>query len=84
MSCKLLLLGRAASYLDAACTPAARQQSLKALHVHAEKNLKALRTIMETLPQQTRLAFIGDGPEAAELKRHYADMPNVKFMVCSI
>ena len=47
----------------------------------AEKNLKALRTIMETLPQQTRLAFIGDGPEAAELKQHYADMPNVKFMV---
>lgn len=39
---------------------------------------------METLPQQTRLAFIGDGPEAAELKKHYADMPNVKFMVFAL
>ena len=47
----------------------------------AEKNLQALKTIMQGLPSDTRLAFIGDGPEAANLKQHFADMPNVKFMV---
>lgn len=47
----------------------------------AEKNLKALKTIMASLPGNTRLAFVGDGPERAALQQHYADMPNVKFMV---
>ena len=47
----------------------------------AEKNLKAIKTIMKDLPSNTRLAFVGDGPERAALQQHYADMPNVKFMV---
>lgn len=46
----------------------------------AEKNLKALKTIMADLPADTRLAFVGDGPERAALQQEYADMPNVKFM----
>lgn len=49
--------------------------------VTAEKNLKALKTIMAGLPSTTRLAFVGDGPERAALQQHFADMPNVKFMV---
>jgi len=46
-----------------------------------EKNLKALKIIMKELPANTRLAFVGDGPERAALQQEYADMPNVKFMV---
>jgi len=46
-----------------------------------EKNLKALKIIMQELPANTRLAFVGDGPERAALQQEYADMPNVKFMV---
>lgn len=51
------------------------------LFLTAEKNLTALKTIMTSLPSTTRLAFVGDGPEKAALQQHYADMPNVKFMV---
>ena len=47
----------------------------------AEKNLKAIRTIMDRLPPDTRLAFVGDGPSRTELEEFYADMPQVKFMV---
>jgi hypothetical protein len=47
----------------------------------AEKNLKALKIILKDLPANTRLAFVGDGPERAALQQEYADMPNVKFMV---
>lgn len=36
---------------------------------------------MASLPSTTRLAFVGDGPEKAALQQHFADMPNVKFMV---
>lgn len=36
---------------------------------------------MADLPADTRLAFVGDGPERAALQQEYADMPNVKFMV---
>ena len=36
---------------------------------------------MKELPANTRLAFVGDGPERAALQQEYADMPNVKFMV---
>ncbi|KAL3160021.1 hypothetical protein ABBQ38_010407 [Trebouxia sp. C0009 RCD-2024] len=46
----------------------------------AEKNLRALKTIMARLPSTTRLAFVGDGPEREALQEHFADMPNVKFM----
>ena len=51
------------------------------LFLTAEKNLTALKTIMTSLPSTTRLAFVGDGPERSALQQHYADMPNVKFMV---
>ena len=50
----------------------------------AEKNLRALKTIMTRLPSTTRLAFVGDGPERDALQQHFADMPNVKFMVSII
>eukprot|EP00891_Asterochloris_glomerata_P003976 jgi/Astpho2/3976/e_gw1.00063.105.1_t len=46
----------------------------------AEKNLKAIRDIMDRLPPDTRLAFVGDGPSRTELEEFYADMPQVKFM----
>lgn len=36
---------------------------------------------MARLPSTTRLAFVGDGPEREALQEHFADMPNVKFMV---
>lgn len=45
-----------------------------------EKNLAVIKKVMEEIPE-ARLAFVGDGPSRAELEEHYADMPNVKFMV---
>ena len=64
-----------------ACTSYQCQAFLQIMQSTAEKNLKALKTIMASLPSTTRLAFVGDGPERAALQQHYADMPNVKFMV---
>ena len=37
----------------------------------AEKNLKALKTILEGCPEGTNLALIGDGPERAALEEHF-------------
>jgi sulfoquinovosyltransferase len=47
----------------------------------AEKNLFVLKDILQKIPE-ARLAFVGDGPSRAQLQEHFADMPNVKFMVC--
>lgn len=45
----------------------------------AEKNLKALRDIMDHLPTGCRLALVGDGPERQALEEHFAGRP-VVFM----
>jgi sulfoquinovosyltransferase len=45
----------------------------------AEKNLKALRTILEKCPAGTNLAFVGDGPERAALEKHF-EGTNATFM----
>lgn len=37
----------------------------------AEKNLKVLKEILLDLPDNVCLAFVGDGPEKAELERHF-------------
>ena len=37
----------------------------------AEKNLKALKTVLEGCPEGTNLALIGDGPERAALEEHF-------------
>lgn len=44
----------------------------------AEKNIKALRNVLEQVPD-ARLAFVGDGPERAELEQHFRGLP-VTFM----
>ncbi|GAX82120.1 hypothetical protein CEUSTIGMA_g9548.t1 [Chlamydomonas eustigma] len=44
-----------------------------------EKNLAPIKTIMENLPKGTRMAFVGDGPQRAELEEHFNGMP-VVFM----
>ena len=69
-------------------TIAGKRQHLSCCHKKAigcfrtaEKNLRALKTILKDLPANTRLAFVGDGPERVALQQEYADMPNVKFMV---
>ena len=49
----------------------------------AEKNLKALRTILEYLPEGTNLALIGDGPERASLEKHF-EGTNTTFMLSLI
>lgn len=46
----------------------------------AEKNLFVLKDMMAKLPG-ARLAFVGDGPSRVQLQEHFADMPEVKFMV---
>jgi sulfoquinovosyltransferase len=46
----------------------------------AEKNLFVLKDILQRLPG-AHLAFVGDGPSREDLEEHFADMPNVKFMV---
>jgi len=45
----------------------------------AEKNLGAIKGIMEQVPG-TRLAFVGDGPSRQELEATFAGLP-VVFMV---
>ena len=37
-----------------------------------EKNLASLKGVLERCPQGTRLAFVGDGPHAEALRRHFA------------
>lgn len=46
----------------------------------AEKNLFVLKDILHKIPG-AHLAFVGDGPSRKQLQEHFADMPNVKFMV---
>lgn len=46
----------------------------------AEKNLFVLKDMLQRLPG-ARLAFVGDGPSRKQLQEHFADMPNVMFMV---
>lgn len=46
---------------------------------YAEKNLKALKEILEQVPN-SRLALVGDGPDRADLEKHFQGLP-VKFMV---
>ncbi len=49
-------------------------------HTHAEKNLAAIKTMMKSLPPNARMAFVGDGPQRAELEEHFRG-DNVVFMV---
>ena len=46
----------------------------------AEKNLFVLKDMLQKIPG-AHLAFVGDGPSRKQLQQHFADMPNVKFMV---
>lgn len=39
---------------------------------HTEKNLKALRAVLEALGPAAHLAFVGDGPYRPELEAHFA------------
>jgi hypothetical protein len=38
----------------------------------AEKNLKALRDVLEQLPDSAHLTFVGDGPFRQDLEAHFA------------
>ena len=40
--------------------------------VRAEKNLRALRDVLEQLPDSAHLTFVGDGPLRQELEEHFA------------
>ena len=40
-----------------------------------------LREILQKLPSQACLCFVGDGPAKAELEQHFAGYP-VHFTVC--
>ena len=40
--------------------------------MRAEKNLKALRDVLEQLPDSAHLTFVGDGPFRQELEEHFA------------
>ena len=44
-----------------------------------EKNLTAIKSIMDGIPAGTRLAFVGDGPQRVELEELYKGLP-VVFM----
>ncbi len=50
------------------------------LHISTEKNLKVLKEVLAVVPN-SRLVFVGDGPERQELEQHYQGCP-VTFMVC--
>ncbi len=75
------LLHRCAQEILLHCRASTTFLSLILAPICAEKNLKAIRVIMDRLPPDTRLAFVGDGPSRTELEEFYADMPQVKFMV---
>ena len=41
----------------------------------AEKNLEALKGILERLPSNACLCFVGDGPSRPELAKHFEGLP---------
>ena len=41
----------------------------------AEKNLEALRGILERLPSNACLCFVGDGPSRPDLAKHFEGLP---------
>ena len=45
------------------------------LAVRAEKNLEALRQILERLPSSACLCFVGDGPSRPDLAKHFEGLP---------
>ena len=47
----------------------------------AEKNLEALKGILERLPSNAVLCFVGDGPSRPNLAKHFEGLP-VYFTVC--
>jgi sulfoquinovosyltransferase len=46
----------------------------------AEKNCQGLKELLKRLPPGVRLAFVGDGPQRAELEKMFKNEP-VVFMV---
>lgn len=41
----------------------------------AEKNLEALKGILERLPSNAVLCFVGDGPSRPNLAKHFEGLP---------
>jgi hypothetical protein len=41
----------------------------------AEKNLEALKEVLERLPSSACLCFVGDGPSRADLAKHFEGLP---------
>ena len=41
----------------------------------AEKNLEALKHILERLPSSACLCFVGDGPSRPDLAKHFEGLP---------
>ena len=41
----------------------------------AEKNLEALKGILERLPSNACLCFVGDGPSRVDLAKHFEGLP---------
>lgn len=41
----------------------------------AEKNLEALKGILERLPSNACLCFVGDGPSRPDLAKHFEGLP---------
>lgn len=41
----------------------------------AEKNLEALRGVLERLPSSAVLCFVGDGPSRQDLAKHFEGLP---------
>ena len=41
----------------------------------AEKNLEALKGILERLPSNACLCFVGDGPSRPDLAKHFEKLP---------
>lgn len=49
----------------------------------AEKNLHVLRQILEKLPDNVCLAFVGDGPAKKDLERHFKGLKVVFTVILS-
>ena len=48
---------------------------LTCIYPFAEKNLEALKGILERLPSNACLCFVGDGPSRPDLAKHFEGLP---------
>ena len=71
-----LSLWQGNAYGDGAALHASiKNADLTCISPCAEKNLEALKGILERLPSNACLCFVGDGPSRPDLAKHFEGLP---------